>query len=171
MATGTGGTLEMAQEHRAVPFFLIFSALLSLSLYLLSCSSETTPQEIAAEFISHSKDAFEERDILSLRKLISPNYRDTHKRSANDVVAIAAAYIRSSKSIYLFSDLDTADYDGERIRARVLIAFAARPVTDRSALGSMQADIYWFDIVLVEEDGAWKLAEAQWQQALIEDFL
>ena len=72
--------------------------------------------------------------------------------------------------MYLFSDLDSAYFEGDLIQARVLTAFAARPIMDKSVLGRMQADIYWFDITLVEESGGWKLVAALWQQAKVEDF-
>lgn len=138
---------------------------------VISCNSPTTPEEIATQFIEQSETAFEGRNILALKKLISSNYQDTHNRSAGDVIAIAAAYIRSSKSIYLFTDLNSAYFEGDLIQARVLSAFAARPIMDRSVLGQMQADIYWFDITLAEESGGWKLVAALWQQAVVEDFL
>ena len=43
-----------------------------LSLLMMSCNSSTTPVEIATQFIKESEEAFEERDILGLKKLISP---------------------------------------------------------------------------------------------------
>ncbi|MGI9536776.1 MAG: hypothetical protein ACR2PB_06885 [Desulfocapsaceae bacterium] len=105
-----------------------------------------------------------------LKKLVSPNYQDSRNRSAGDVLAIAAAYIRSSKSIYLFSDLESAVFNDDLVQARVLTAFATRPVMDRTALAQLSADIYWFDIVLEDESGNWQLIDAQWQQAMIDDF-
>ncbi len=148
-------------------FFGILLCTLSL---LVSCNSPTTPVEVATQFIKESEEAFEERDILALKKLISPGYRDPLKRTAGDVISIAAAYIRSSKSIYLLTDLDSAVAEEERIRARVLAAFGARPISDPSILGQIQADIYWFVIVLAKEKDGWKLVEAEWQQAMVDDF-
>lgn len=155
-----------------MPLYLrnFFPILLALPMMIISCSSTTTPEEIAATFIKQSEIAFEEGNIRALKKLVSSNYQDTHNRGAGDVIAIAAAYIRSSKSMYLFSDLDSAYFEGDLIQARVLTAFAARPIMDKSVLGRMQADIYWFDITLVEESGGWKLVAALWQQAKVEDF-
>ncbi|NNF46644.1 MAG: hypothetical protein HKP44_06035 [Desulfofustis sp.] len=141
-----------------------------LPLLAVSCNSPTTPEEIATQFIRESEEAFEERDILGLKKLISPQYRDSQNRTAGDVVSIAAAYIRSSKSIYLFTDLDSAVNAEEHIQAKVLGAFTARPISDRSILGRIQADIYWFDITLAQENDGWKLVEAQWKQAVVDDF-
>ena len=105
-----------------------------------------------------------------MKKLVSPDYRDVENRGAGDVVSIAAAYIRSSKSIYLFSDLESAVFKDDRLEARILTAFAARPIMDRAALARLKADIYWFDIVLVQEGGDWKLLDAHWQQAMVDDF-
>ena len=144
--------------------------LVTVPLLAVSCNSPTTPEQITTQFIRESEEAFEERDIRGLKKLISLQYLDSQNRTAGDVMAIAAAYIRSSKSIYLFTDLDTAVNAGNRIQARILAAFGARPISDPSLLGQIQADIYWFDIVLAKEDDGWKLAAAQWQQAMVDDF-
>ena len=149
---------------------LLFALLCTLALLLVSCSSPTTPEEIAAQFIKESEEAFEERDILGLKKLISSDYRDPKQRTASDIVSIAAAYIRGSKSIYLYTDLDSAASEQERIQARVLAAFGARPISDPTILGQIQADIYWFDIVIAKENDGWKLVEVQWQQAMVDDF-
>jgi hypothetical protein len=159
--------LTMLSAHH-----LRFSITLSLALLLLlvSCNSPTTPEEITSQFIRESEEAFEDNDILRLKKLISSQYRDSQNRTAGDVISIAAAYIRSSKSIYLFTDLDSAIYADDRIQARILAAFAARPISDPTILGQLQADIYWFDLVLAEEKGGWKLLAAQWQQAMVDDF-
>lgn len=152
-------------------FKILTYLLLATSVLLTSCTTPTPPEEIAANFIKQSEEAFEDRNILLLRKLISSNYRDARNRNAGDVISIAAAYISRSKSIFLFSDLDSAVYDEKRIQARVLTAFGARPIIDRKALVQLNADIYWFDIVLADEDGNWKLVDARWQQAMIDDFL
>jgi hypothetical protein len=151
--------------------FRISTAFLVALLFLVvSCGSQTTPEEITSQFIRESQEAFEDSDILRLKKLISSQYRDSQNRTAADVISIAAAYIRSSKSIYLFTDLDSAIYADDRIKARILAAFAARPISDPAILGQIQADIYWFNIVLAEEKGGWKLMAAQWQQAMVDDF-
>ena len=156
---------------RAALHIRFFAPLLLTLLFLMvSCDSPTTPEEITRQFISESEEAFEERDILRLRKLISSQYQDSQKRAAADVISIAAAYIRSAKSIYLFTDLDSAVFTEDRIQARILAAFGARPISDPTILGQIQADIYWFDIVLAEEKGGWKLTAAQWQQAMVDDF-
>ena len=148
-----------------------YGVVLCIALALIpSCSSPTAPEEIAWQFIEESEKAFEERDIFKLKKLISSNYGDSQNRSANEIVTIAAAYIRSSKSIYLLTDLHSAEFKEERIHARVLAAFAARPISEPSTLAQMRADIYWFDVELAEEKGSWKLTGAQWRQATVEDF-
>lgn len=141
-----------------------------VALFAVSCSSSTPAETIASKFIETSAKAFEERDIFALKKLVSSHYGDSQNRSANEIISTAAAYIRSSGSIYVLTDLHTAEYVEERIEARLLAAFAARPIAEPALLAQMQADIYWFDIELAEENGTWKLTDAQWRQAMVEDF-
>ena len=135
-----------------------------------SCSLPSTPEQHVSEFIESSEKAFEDRDIRSLRKLVSSRYKDEQNRTANDVLAIAAAYIGRSKSIYLFTDLESAVLEDDLIEARVLVAFGSRPAEDRATLLQLNADIYWFDIVLADENGSWKLIKGQWTQAMVDDF-
>ena len=131
----------------------------------------SAPEEIAAEFIERAESAFENRSTVALRKLVSAEYQDELKRNANDIVSIAAAYIMRTKSIYLFCDLESVSGDEERIKATVLAAFASRPISDRKLLLRLNSDIYLFDIVLVEEGGDWKLAAAEWRQAMVGDIM
>lgn len=145
--------------------------LCTVSILLGSCAPSSAPEEIAEQFIDQAESAFENRSIKALRKLVSSEYQDERKRDANDIVSIAATYIMRSRSIYLFCDLESASRDEERIQATVLAAFASRPVTDRNLLLSLNTDIYFFDILLTEEGGDWKLAAAEWRQAMVEDVM
>lgn len=137
----------------------------------LSCSSPPDPEVIVTEFIEQAESAFENRRIRALRNLISREYQDSQKRDDNEIIAIGSSYIMRSKFIHLFADPESASFAGDKVQATVLVAFAARPVADRNLLVLMKADIYWFEILLTQEDGDWKMVSSEWRQAMLEDIL
>jgi hypothetical protein len=136
---------------------------------LLGCNPESDPELISSIFLEKAEKAFADRSPRSLRELISKDYLDTQQRDAKEISAIGTGYIMRSRSIYLFTDLESAVFSGAQIHATVLAAFAARPVSNRSLLPRMDADLYWFEIVLTKESGDWKLLQSSWRQAMLED--
>lgn len=146
--------------------YLLFAAVMMVPV---SCSSPAEPEQIALEFIDEATTVFEKGSLRALRKLISRNYRDSQKRNHEQIAAIGSAYIMRSKSIFLFSELESARQLDSQVQATVLTAFAARPVDSRNLLPQIQADLYWFDIVLTKEGGEWKLLSSSWRQAMLED--
>jgi len=147
---------------------LIVTAVLLFS----GCSAESDPEIIASAFLETAEEAFEKRSPRALRNLISEQYFDTRNRDKNEVLAIGSAYIMGSRSIYLFTDLESALFHGdEQVQATVLAAFAARPVSERTLLSRINTDLYWFEIELTKESGDWKLTQSDWRQAMLDDVL
>ncbi len=140
-----------------------------ISAVLFSCSSPSDPEQIASAFIDDAATAFEDRNARALRNLISSDYVDTQNRTGDRVASIGSVYIMRSKSIYLFTELESAVRSGDQVMATVLGAFAARPVESRSLLPQVNADLYWFEITLKEENGEWKLISSSWRQAMLDD--
>jgi hypothetical protein len=140
-----------------------------LTAVLFSCSTTSDPEQIASAFIEDAAAAFENRNARALRKLISSDYVDSQNRTAEQIASIGSLYIMRSRSIYLFTELDSAVQSGDRVLATVLGAFAARPVKNRGLLPQVNADLYWFEIALKEENGDWKIVSSSWRQAMLED--
>ncbi len=141
-----------------------------LILLLVGCGEKPGPEAIADEFVASCIQAAESRRPSELRRLISTEYRDEYGRSAADVTAIAAGYLLRNRSVHVFTRLQQAIERDGRIEATVLAALAGRPINDASLLPTIDADMYWFELTLHEQDGDWRLLEVRWRQALVEDF-
>lgn len=148
--------------------------LISIAVFFIfsGCSAESDPEIITAAFLEKVEEAFENRSQRALRKLISRQYVDSQNRDKNEILAIGTAYIMGSRSIYLFTDLESARFYGDgQVQATVLAAFAARPVSERTLLSGINTDIYWFEIELTTESGDWKLTRSDWRPAMLDDVL
>lgn len=136
-----------------------------------SCKQQTTPDMIAQEFIDQVKTAVDDRTIRGISELVSTEYHDTYNRNRRDISGLASAYLIRSKSLHLFTDLVSArSLSDTSIQCRVLAAFAATPVGNKSLLPDLKADFYWFDMELIKENGDWKVISVVWQQAMLDDF-
>ena len=149
-------------------YFLIY---LLLSSFFFSCSSPSTPEQIADDFITACETSVEKGNGRELRKRIAENYMDSKGRTKKDIGAIASGYLLRNRAIYCYSLMDSVIInEDDSISAKVLTALAAQPITDVTLLPTMNSDIYWFDITITQQNNEWKLIKASWQQAMLEDF-
>jgi hypothetical protein len=146
--------------------------LVLISALLLGGCGSSEPEQIVAEFVTQTEEAIEARKGRAVRALISESYLDEQNRTKADLAGVATGYLLSNRSIYVLSRIsEVIPIDEKTIQATVLAAFTGSPVGDAAGLPDINADIYWFDITIVEEDGDWKLSRAGWRQAMVEDFL
>lgn len=147
-------------------------AVLLLLVMIWACTAESTPEAIVSAFRDMVEEAVEEGNSRALRKLISEQYRDDRGRTKAELGSIAAGYLLRNRSVHVLSRVATVERPDERtIEATILAAFSSRPIKEPSRLPSLNADIYWFEITLEEEDGDWLLRSAGWRQAMVDDFL
>lgn len=156
--------------YRAISAGIRTATLLLALILLASCGEEKGPEVIARDFVAACEQAAQARKISDLRDLISRDYSDPSGRTAQDVVAIGAGYLLRHQSIHIYSRLQSVVEQDGRIEVAVLAALAGRPLTDLSVLPSINADMYWFDLVLIEEQGGWRLFSGSWRQAMVDDF-
>lgn len=140
-------------------------------IMMAGCRTQQGPDEIANIFIAAGEEALLARNGRAVRSLISDEYTDDNSRTAQDIRAIATGYIGRNQSIHIYSRLHSVTKQGNYIQATVLSAFAALPIENVSFLPEVNADIYWFDILLTNEDGTWRLLTASWRTAMVDDFL
>lgn len=156
------------RKSKPVRYWLLLAILL---FGLLSCGERPAPETIARGFVDACEEAVQQRRPSALRDLIATDYRDAEGRTGQEVLGIAAGYLLRNRSVHLITRIQSAERRDERIAATVLAALAGRPVDDVALLPSVDADIYWFDVELVEEDGDWRVISAAWRPALVDDFL
>ena len=156
--------------RRILPVVLI---LICFSLSFLSgCSQEVSPESQVRLFIADGETAAEKRQVKDIKKMVSDNYADDHKRKKIDLVRIVAGYFLRHKNIHLFSHIGSLHFPEKgRAELTLFVAMSGQPVTDAKALFDIRADLNRLDMVLVLENSKWRLKKAVWRQAQIDDFI
>ena len=143
-----------------------------LCFILLACAEKESPEDQVRRFIESGVMAAEARDVLAIRDLISKDYRDDGGRDRRKLAGLAAAYFLRHKNIYLFTKINEISFPvAGQSRVEVFVAMTGLPVTGAEALFDLRADVYQFELKLINEGDDWLLKQAAWQRASIDDLL
>lgn len=141
-------------------------AVLSLALFLIACSgSKTTPEQEIEQFIEAGIEAAENRERGKLEDMIAEDYLDAKGLTRKQLSQLMRAYFFRHKNIHLFTKMQEISFPvaGEAV-ARFHVAMAGQVISDVTALSSLRAQVYEFELQLVKDD-EWKLKSAAWQVA------
>ena len=141
-------------------------------LLLVACSgAPETPEDQVRAVLAAVETAAEERDVGALKEHVSDAYRDARGNDRQALAGLATVHFLQNRGIHLLVQVRkiVIEVPGEA-RAAALVAMAGRPIPGPEALPSLNANLYYFDIELHEEDGAWKIVRATWSPATVDDF-
>ena len=167
----------MNRQFTAAARALIRSVIPGLLVILLAalsaCSDDPdNPEQQVRDMISAGEEAVEARSIIGVLDFISDNYQDNDGRRKQEIKQLIAGYILRNKSIHLLTRVQHVALNDDETRADVIlyVGMAGVPVASVDQLVFTRADLYRFDLSLVLEDGAWRVARGSWHQARLEDF-
>lgn len=146
--------------------------LIFISFIFSACGKEDdSPESQIQRFVVAGEKAAEQRDLSSIKKLISETYSDAGKRNKQDIVRITAGYFLRHKNIHLLTRIGELTFpEADKAQLKLFVAMAGSPVTDVETLVNLQADLYRFDMVLIRIGKEWQFSDIAWRQAIKEDF-
>ena len=149
-----------------------FLLLIMLLLALVACSENQTPEQQVRQFIATGKAAAEERDVIALSELISEQYGDPSRRDRRALIGLTTGYFLRHKNIHLFTQIDEITFPVTDVaKVKLYVAMAGTPVSGAQALIDLRADLYQFDLTLLKEGDEWRLQNASWHRASIEELV
>lgn len=161
-----GSTRTAGAGLRAVAFLLVAATLAG------GCTGGAkTPEEQVRETIARGEKAVRAKDASALKDFISDGYRDGERRTKQEMNGLLRYYLRQHRSIHLLSRVQSVEFlSPTRARVQMVAALAAREMTAGALLGSIDADIYAFDLQFANEGrDVWRLTAAAWEPATLED--
>jgi hypothetical protein len=143
-----------------------------LALLTVACGGEPpTAEERIRAMLGEIERASRERDVATLKGVISEDYEDAHGRSQQDLHSLILYHHFRQKQIYLFTRVEELELAEPGAAELVLLAaMAGSPAADLEALRDVRTDIYRFDLELHDEDGDWRVVSADWRPAALDDF-
>jgi hypothetical protein len=134
-------------------------------MMLAACSREPSPEDRVREVIATAEAAAEARDLSDTMQLVSERYADVRGQDKAAIRDLMRGYFLINQSIHLLLSVDDIEFPAnDMARMRVTVGMLGRQdagVDD----WSLAADVYEFDIQLLNEDDDWRLISAEWVQA------
>ncbi len=138
-----------------------------LMLSLVGCSSdELSREDQVRQFIDNGIQAAENRNTGEISDMLDLSYTDQKGYNKKNLLQLLRAYFFRHKNIHLFSKIREIRFitDNEA-EITMYVAMGGQVIADLSALASLRADLYRFELDLVKADGDWLLRSAKWQPA------
>lgn len=159
--------------HSPFPCYriLVMLVVALLTAATAGCSSDEplTEEDQIRALIEQAEIDAEDRDAGALMDVVDSNFRSGQRYNKDQLEKILRLYFFRHKSIYLFTrikdiELTASDY----AVATVFVAMAGTAISDITAITSMRANIYRFDLEFVKNE-SWLLSSAKWEIARVED--
>lgn len=130
-----------------------------------------TPEEQVRDTIARGEAAVREKDAAALKDFLSDGYRDGERRTKKEMTGLVRYYLVQHRSVHILSRIQSIEFPTpSRARVQMVSALAGRQIPAGSLLGSIDADIYAFDLVFAQEGKeVWRLTSAAWEPATLED--
>lgn len=138
------------------PCFWVALALLS------GCADKGSPEQQVRAVIEAMELAAEERDVGGLMEHISENYRDAQGQDRTEAARYVRGYFVINQSVHLLTHIESLEFPAtDEARVKLQVGMAGREGDPGAS--SFNADVNTFDVVLVREDGEWKVSYADWR--------
>ena len=134
---------------------------------LAGCGQEQqTPEQQIRQRIDALVEAVEARESLALNDFLHPDYADSRHPDRRTALRTLLGYLLRHRGIHLFTLVRSIDYveDAQAAHVTVLVAMTGVPVESLETLVSLKADLYRFDVQLLNDDD-WQVRSAEWQRA------
>ena len=132
-----------------------------------------SPERQVRDTIAALASAVEEKDLKAIRNLVSEGYRDAEQQDRAAVLELLAVTFARTAHMHLLTRvaaIEIAPSVDRTARATVVAAIASLPMKSVEDAGRVQADIFRFELTLVEESRArWVVTSASWQVAGLQD--
>lgn len=138
-----------------------------------ACSRQReNPEEQIRSLVRNAAVAAEQKDLGTLREIISDTYADDQGQNKRAVEGLLRVQFLRNQSVHLFTRIESVTLpQPDRGRAVVLVAMGGVPIASEADLPGIRADLHRFEIDVVREDKTWRVQRATWYRAELADFL
>lgn len=145
-----------------------------LVILVMSCTSDVpiNKEQKLYQAIEELEKRFEERKLGRIVDYVSEKYQDEQGRKIKDIKRAIQIQLMRHKSLHVFSVVKEVRWSGDQnASVQITAAMGGKPMTSKSFLTAIRADMINFQVDFVLEDGVFKVKSASWTWASPSDFL
>jgi hypothetical protein len=138
---------------------------LALAVLTAGCGVSDPEAEIRA-FLAAAEDAAEARDVGFFGDAIGDNYRDARGHDREEILRMLRGFFIANQRIEIVSRIDEVVIEGGDAARAVVHAGMVGRRTDAPLIDGLDADLYRFELELVNDGGNWQVIGADFKRAL-----
>ena len=135
-----------------------------LATVIAGCSADDPEGEIRA-LLAAAEQAAEDRDTGFFRDLIGTSYRDARGNDREQVLNLVRGLFVANQRVEIVSRIDAVELEGTDAAHAIVYAGMLGQRAGAELLGGMTADLYRFELELVNDGGEWQIIGATWRRA------
>jgi len=129
------------------------------------CAASDPEAEIRA-LLAAAEQAAEARDAGFFADAVGAGYRDTRGNDREQLLRSIRGYFIANQRVEIVSRVDDVVLEGADAARAVVHAGMLGQRTGAELVGGVAADLYRFELELVNDDGDWRIIGARWTRAL-----
>jgi hypothetical protein len=138
--------------------------LATCTAFATGCSSSDPEAEIRA-LLTAAEQSAEARDTGFFRAIIGSAYRDSRGNDRDQTVNLLRGLFVANQKIEIVSRIDSVELQGADAARAVVHAGLVGQRAGASLLGGLDADLYRFELELVNDGGEWQIIGATVERA------
>jgi hypothetical protein len=136
-----------------------------LTLLLVACGPEQTPEAQVRSVIAAGEVAAEARDLSALMELVAADFRDEQVGGRAELQQYLRGYLVTHQSIHLLTRVDSVELPyRDMAKVSLTIGTLGRDSAAASAL-ELAADVYDVQLELRFDGDDWRVTRASWRPA------
>jgi hypothetical protein len=138
---------------------------LASSLALAAGCSSSDPETEIRALLAATEQAAEARDTGFFREVIGSAYRDSRGNDRDQTVNMLRGLFVANQKVEIVSRIDSVELQGADAARAIVHAGMVGQRAGASLLGGLDADLYRFELELVNEGGDWQIIGATVERA------
>ncbi len=144
---------------------VLFPAAALIAVVVAGCGT-TDPEAEIREVLAATAEAAEARDVGFFGELVGAAYRDSRGQDRTELLRTLRGYFVANQRIEIVSRVDEVTLEGADAARAVVHAGLLGQRSGAELLGGVDADLYRFELELVNDNGQWRVIGADVSRAL-----
>ena len=145
-----------------------------LIIFLSACSDKPEdPKSLIETVIDEVEAAAEKRSVTVIKEHVSKDYKDKHHGNRQRLMRSLIVYFQRNKHIHLFTrirNIEISQQNNLEANASVNVAMTGTQVDSAEKLLMLKADVFRFNVDLLNIDDQWVITGAEWRRIQVKDF-
>ena len=149
------------------------AAVVVLFLGTMGCRrSRSSPEERVRKVVGEVVEAVREKDLKLVAATVSEQYADPEGNDKKQVVSLLRVQFLVHPNLYLVARIASVECP-QPIQAQVIVyaAMLSVPAGVVPDLRQLSAEVYRFELMMIDEDGVWRVRQAAWHPATTQDLV